>query len=132
MGPHMMHCTVPQDGTSDGRSDLWLILVPCIPELREDRSDVVADLFCGAGFFGLALAASAHSVYGYERSAAAISGAHFLRILLPPGPFSGFHLQTVWSGPKVVKEPSIVLGNPFPDVSSVSAAGRCLRLPLAV
>jgi len=36
---------------------------------------VVLDLFCGAGFFGLALAADASAVHGFELSSGAVSNA---------------------------------------------------------
>lgn len=44
-------------------------------ELRDDRQDIVVDLFCGAGFFGLALASDAAVVHGFELSASAVANA---------------------------------------------------------
>lgn len=52
---------------------MWAEIAPA--ELRADRQDVVVDLFCGAGFFGLALACDAAAVHGFELSASAVANA---------------------------------------------------------
>ncbi len=44
-------------------------------EARVTRSDRVLDLYCGAGFFGLALAATAHDVVGIEENSQSVEAA---------------------------------------------------------
>lgn len=70
-----MKCTAQSIVKGGSHAVLMLLRVGDPAGLQAGGREVVVDLFSGAGFFSLAVAANAAEVYGFELSAGAVADA---------------------------------------------------------